>query len=331
MLPRIYFGSRHLYMNIIKDNFSENKLVFVDDLDKQLGSYFPIFDSKNIYIHDNPNSEVLKKISTLLDKNITNHILLFDDDGFDGRISIIQKIKKNNQIFPCMYPVLGDFMVLNNLIIKYIKSKSLIVSSETINWLITNCPILKIKNKTTKKEILYYDIDILFKEIEKISFVTNELTIEHFSNSNFIKQHDIFDYFKRIFTSDSSYINQNLNAIIAEFTTQGFFLILLQQLHFALVIADCQERKIFSPDKVQEMLELRDYSGKYYSDDYDEVKFSTKPHNPIRIKIALSENKLTSKKVSKMIDLVTKHISDARFYGESDVANIIVINKLANV
>ena len=53
MLPRIYFGSRHLYMNIIKDNFSENKLVFVDDLDKQLGSYSPIFDSKNIYIHDN--------------------------------------------------------------------------------------------------------------------------------------------------------------------------------------------------------------------------------------------------------------------------------------
>jgi hypothetical protein len=32
-----------------------------------------------------------------------------------------------------------------------------------------------------------------------------------------------------------------------------------------------------------------------------------------------------------MISLVTDHIGEARLYGESDVANILAINKLANV
>lgn len=331
MLPRIYFGSRYLYMGKIKEAFSGANLIFIDNIDKQLSSHSPFFDSNNIYLYDNPNTETIKKISGFIDKKIEKHILLFDDDGFDGRISLIQKIKKANSIFSTIYPVLGDTNVLKNIIYKHSKLLNISIKSDCIEWLVSNCPIIKIKNKTTKKEVLYYDIDILLKEIEKVSILDQTLSVEHFNNSDFNEEHDIFEYFKKLFSKDINYINSNLDKVIEEFTTQGFFLILLQQLYFLLVISECQKNKIYSPEKVQEILELRDIGNKYLSDDYEEVNTSLKSHNPIRIKIALSENKIPTNKISEMISLVTQHISDARFFGENNVANTLTINKLANV
>jgi len=331
MLPRIYFGSRYLYMSQIKEAFSGANLIFVDNIDKQLSSHSPFFDSNNIYLYDNPNTETIKKISGFIDKKIEKHILLFDDDGFDGRTSLIQKIKKSNNIFSTIYPVLGDTNVLKNIIYKHSKSLNINIKSDCIDWLVSNCPIIKIKNKTTKKEILYYDIDILLKEIEKVTVLSQNLTIDHFKNSEFNEEHDIFEYFKKLFNKDVDYINSNLDKVIEEFTTQGFFLILLQQLHFLLVISECQKNKIYAPEKVQEIIELRDIGNKYLSDNYEVINTSFKAHNPIRIKIALGENKLSTNKLSEMISLVTQHISDARFYGENDVANTLTINKLANV
>jgi hypothetical protein len=96
-------------------------------------------------------------------------------------------------------------------------------------------------------------------------------------------------------------------------------------------ISECQKNRIYSPDKVQEILELRDLGGKYLSENYEVSNFQPKNHNPIRIKIALNENNLSTKQLSEMISLVTDHIGEARLYGESDVANMIAINKLANV
>jgi transketolase C-terminal domain/subunit len=50
-----------------------------------------------------------------------------------------------------------------------------------------------------------------------------------------------------------------------------------------------------------------------------------------RIGYLILKNNLSTKQLSEMISLVTDHIGEARLYGESDVANMIAINKLANV
>lgn len=331
MLPRIYYGSRYLYMSQIKESFPDANFIFIDNIDKQLASYSPFFDLNNIYLYDNPNTETIKKISYFIDKKIDKHILLFDDDGYDGRSSLIQKIKKSNNIYSALYPVFGDSNVLRNLLYKYAEKCKVNFDSKCIDWVLLNCPIIKVKNKTSKKEVLYYDIDLLFQEIDKVSIISSNITVEHFSNSKFNVEHDIFEYFKKLFNRDISYINSNLQKVLEEFTTQGFFLILLQQLYFLLVISECQKNRIYSPDKVQEILELRDLGGKYLSENYEVTNFQPKNHNPIRIKIALNENNLSTKQLSEMISLVTDHIGEARLYGESDVANMIAINKLANV
>ena len=59
MLPRIYYGSRYLYMSQIKESFPDANFIFIDNIDKQLASYSPFFDLNNIYLYDNPNTETI--------------------------------------------------------------------------------------------------------------------------------------------------------------------------------------------------------------------------------------------------------------------------------
>jgi hypothetical protein len=70
-------------------------------------------------------------------------------------------------IFDCSYPLAGDSNSLKRHINNFVMKNNANVNGETLNHLVQICPILRIKSKQSgsKKEILCYDIDILFKEL----------------------------------------------------------------------------------------------------------------------------------------------------------------------
>ena len=104
MFPRIYFGSQTLVLNKIKEEFENSSLVFDNNIPKVISSYSKFFDANTIYIHTSFSNDDLKLIYEKSESLGIKHILLYDDDSFDGRLSLVSKAKKNNLIFDCSYP-----------------------------------------------------------------------------------------------------------------------------------------------------------------------------------------------------------------------------------
>ena len=112
MFPRIYYGSTTLALNKIKEEFPGLILLIDNNVEKIINNYSKFFDSNNVYIHTNISNDDIKLIAEKSDKLGSKHILLYDDDSFDGRLSLISKAKKSNLIFDCSYPLVGDFNAL---------------------------------------------------------------------------------------------------------------------------------------------------------------------------------------------------------------------------
>ncbi len=170
MFPRIYFGSTILSINKIRDEFPDLVLLFDNNVDKIISNYSKFFDSNNVYIHTKITNEDIKLIQEKSDSLGSKHVILYEDDSFDGRLSLVAKAKKNNLIFDCSYPLVGDSNSLKRHINNYVLKNNANINGETLNYLVDICPLLRIKSKQSgsKKEIICYDIDILFKELEKI-------------------------------------------------------------------------------------------------------------------------------------------------------------------
>ena len=103
MFPRIYYGSTTLALNKIKEEFPGLILCIDNNVEKIVNGYSKFFDSNNIYIHTNISNEDIKLIQEKSEKLGIKHIILYEDDSFDGRLSLIAKTKKNNLIFDCSY------------------------------------------------------------------------------------------------------------------------------------------------------------------------------------------------------------------------------------
>lgn len=334
MFPRIYFGSTALSISKIKEEFSHCDLIFDNNVSKILSSYSKFFDSNNIYIHTNITNEDCKNIIEKADLIGSKHILLFDDDSFDGRLSLVSRAKKNNLIFDCSYPLVGDVNGLKRHINNYLFGKNCNINSETLNHLIEICPVLRIKSKQSgsKKEILSYDIDILFKELEKIVSYTDKITLSDIHQSSFNQESDIFEFIEQLLQGNNDFCLNNLEILISSMGEQGFLLVLLSQLNFYLVLSDCKLRKIHNVDEIIMLLELRDILGKYLTDEYNTASFQVKSQNPIRIKIELSKNRnIQPKQISKMIQLVVESIVDLRTNGSAHHNLPILISKLTTV
>ena len=333
MFPRIYFGSTILSINKIRDEFPDLVLLFDNNIDKIISNYSKFFDSNNVYIHTKITNEDIKLIQEKSDSLGSKHVILYEDDSFDGRLSLVAKAKKNNLIFDCSYPLVGDSNSLKRHINNYVLKNNANINSETLNHLVDICPLLRIKSKQSgsKKEIICYDIDILFKELEKIISYTDKIFLRDISNSSFNEECDIFEFIEQLMNKNFDYCLNKIDLLIDSMGEQGLLLVLLSQINFMLVISDTN-MKSFSLNKVQEIVELRDILGKYLDDDYLEPQFTIKTQNPIRIRIQSSkENLYSSDKFAKMITLITDSIVDLRTNGSVNHSLPILISKLASV
>lgn len=333
MFPRIYYGSTTLAFNKIKEEFPGLILCIDNNVEKIVNGYSKFFDSNNIYIHTNISNEDIKLIQEKSEKLGIKHIILYEDDSFDGRLSLIAKAKKNSLIFDCSYPLAGDSNSLKRHINNFVMKNNSNINGETLSSLVQICPILRIKSKQSgsKKEILCYDIDILFKELEKIISYTDKIFLRDISNASFNEECDIFEFIDKLINKDLDYCLTRIDLLINSMGEQGFLLVLLSQLNFMLVISETD--KTFHPmSEVQEIVELRDLLGKYLDDEYKELTFTVKAQNPIRIRIQLSkENLYSPAQFSKMITLVVDSIVDLRTNGSVNHSLPILISKLASV
>ena len=189
----------------------------------------------------------------------------------------------------------------------------------------------QIKAVWKQKEILCYDIDILFKELEKIISYTDKIFLRDISNASFNEECDIFEFIDKLMNKDLDYCLTKIDLLIDSMGEQGFLLVLLSQLNFMLVISETN--KTFHPiSEVQEIVELRDILGKYLDDEYKEPTFTVKAQNPIRIRIQSSkENLYSPAQFSRMITLVVDSIVDLRTNGSVNHSVPILISKLASV
>ena len=333
MFPRIYYGSTTTALNKIKEEFPGLILCIDNNVEKIVNGYSKFFDSNNIYIHTNISNEDIKLIQEKSEKLGIKHIILYEDDSFDGRLSLIAKAKKNSLIFDCSYPLAGDSNSLKRHINNFVMKNNANINGETLNHIVQICPILRIKSKQSgsKKEILCYDIDILFKELEKIISYTDKIFLRDISNASFNEECDIFEFIDKLMNKDLDYCLTRIDLLIDSMGEQGFLLVLLSQLNFMLVISETN--KTFHPiSEVQEIVELKDLLGKYLDDEYKEPTFTVKAQNPIRIRIQLSKESLYSPaQFSKMITLVVDSIVDLRTNGSVNHSVPILISKLASV
>lgn len=331
MFPRIYFGSTKLALDKIKEEFPGLILLIDNNVEKIINNYSKFFDSNNIYIHTNVFNEDIKLVGEKSEKLGSKHVFLFEDDSFDGRLSVISKAKKSNLIFDCSYPLVGDFNSLKRHINNFVLKNNANINGETLNYLVEICPILRIKSKQSgsKKEILCYDIDILFKELEKIVSYTDKIFLRDIQNASFNEECDIFEFIEQLMNKNLDYCLTKIDLLISSMGEQGFLLVLLSQLNFMLLVADNNNRSI---TEIQEIVELRDLLGKYLDDEYKEPTFTIKAQNPIRIRIqAGKENLYSSSQYSKMITLVVDSIVDLRTNGSVNHSVPILISKLASV
>ena len=105
-------------------------------------------------------------------------------------------------------------------------------------------------------------------------------------------------------------------------------MILLSQLIFILEVVGCKENKIFSIDKIVEILEKRDLLGINFDENWKETKYTVKSQNPIRVKIEMSKSRHNSEKISLMICNVIDSISHLRNNGRVEQSIFLLLNKL---
>ena len=320
-MSRLYIGSINKAKELIKEEFPKAKLVFVENAFETSKSFSIFFDSDKIFIHSNPNLESLKVISSDLDQNKGKHFLHFDDDSYDGRNSLIQKIKKQGSIIDCSFPLFGDTNSFKRQLHNICKKYGCVIEPACIDWLCSNSPIYKVKSKSAnaKKEIMVYDIDIIDSEICKISTVSKTISIASFDDSLFNSESDIFDFIESLLSGDISRSYEMLSDIVEAFTDQGMLLILLSQLHFLLVVTRCKENNIYDANKVLSIVECDDILGKYLSDEFI---------YPVRINIELCKRRnLTSSQISSYINLVVDCIVDLRDQGNKNIALPYLVSK----
>ena len=286
-------------------------------------NYSQFFDNNKIYLHHCPSNENLK----LLELSQGNHFIFFDDDSFDGRISIIQKIKKKGLIFDFSYPVVGDTSNLKRIIQNQFPNVK--IGHDCWLWINSNCPMIKIKSKVSgsKKEKLCYDIDVLINEINKITSIQDFLTISDLENNSYNSETDIFKFIELMLSHKTADCINKLESLLSSIGDQGLLLIFLSQLNFLIKVSYCKENRI-DINKASQILELKDILGKYLSDEWVCMETHNISENPVRIQIEYSKSTPSTKKLSKVYQIVSDTISKIRTYGNPEHNIIYMLHKI---
>lgn len=332
-MSRIYIGSKITTIDSIRNEFPDRILSLCDNPEAQAKSFSVFFDNKKIFLHDNPNIEKLKIIQTQINENKGSHFLFYDDDSFDGRNSLIQAIKKSNNIIDYSYPLYGDSAGLRRAINSFINSSKKSIDTNCFDWLNKNCPTVKVKSKTagSKKETICYDIDLLNKEFEKILSIKEKISVLDLENSSFVTDADIFEFIEYVMNKNVEESFVLAEKLIDSIGEQALLLIFLSQLIFILEVVGCKENKIYSQDKIVEFTEKRDLLGKYLDDNWQEPKYAVKSQNPIRVKIEMSKTRHNSEKIAFMIHETIDAIDHLRNNGKVEQSIFLLLSKLLSV
>ena len=323
MISGLYYGSRVQIIDSIKSKFANLILVNDTNLSSFKSSYSKFFDLNNLYLHNNPSLSDIKILSDLIDNNIGNHILVFEDDSFDGRTSLIQKLKKANQIFDFSLPVYGDKSKLNTYLKKYN------LPYDVISWIQINCPTVRIKSKSTgRKDIICYDIDLLEQEIVKIKSVKSDVIVDDFIDSEFKSDSDIFQFINDLVDRRLDNVFANYNKLLDHMGEQGLLLVMISQIYFMLRISDVKDHKnIHYIDRI----DMRDILGKYYSEDWCDVSYSYQPTNPIRFKLEFDRLSSSFDYLNNILNLLLEALIDMRSGGSKHHCLPLLFCKIALV
>ena len=323
MISGLYYGSRVQIIDSIKSKFANLILVNDTNLSSFKSSYSKFFDLNNLYLHNNPSLSDIKIVSDLIDNNIGNHILVFEDDSFDGRTSLIQKLKKANQIFDFSLPVYGDKSKLNTYLKKYN------LPYDVISWIQINCPTVRIKSKSTgRKDIICYDIDLLEQEIVKIKSVKSDVIVDDFIDSEFKSDSDIFQFINDLVDRRLDNVFANYNKLLDHMGEQGLLLVMISQIYFMLRISDVKDHKnIHYIDRI----DMRDILGKYYSEDWCDVSYSYQPTNPIRFKLEFDRLSSSFYYLNNILNLLLEALIDMRSGGSKHHCLPLLFCKIALV
>lgn len=326
-MSRLYFGSKSRMLEVLKKEFPEHKLISVDNTENQIKSFSKFFDNDKIFIHSNPNIDELKLIQNQIQNNSGIHFLFYDEESFDGRNSLIQKIKKENCIFDVSYPVLGDKSSFQRLVLNYVKSFKATIDFNVFDWLYLNCPLIRLKSKTTKKEKVCYDIDILFRELDKIISIKNNIEINDFDNSLFVSDGDIFELIDSIISGNKNKSFEIFQKLSITMGDQSILMIMIYQLIFLIQLSGLRNKYSYNINKIIEELELRDLLGKYFDENWNKTQFNIKSQNPLRIKIEMNKPNYDVGKLSKLLNFVVDCVKDLRNNGLVEQSIFIMMNK----
>jgi len=326
MQTRIYFGSKIQIENSIYADFPNYKLIHSYSVIKTLASYSPLFDSGSIYLHSNPSNDEIK----LLENSKTINFIFFDDDSYDGRLSLIQKVKKDGLIFDFSYPVVGDTSNLRRIVIK--NTNNIKIDNNCWQWIYENCPIVRIKSKQSgsKKEKLCYDTDLLINDIVKISDITKLLTLDDLADNKYNNDSDIFAFIDDLLNKKLEKCLISSENLIKSIGEQALLLILLNQLFFLMKV-NCAKEKHCNIDQAQKIIDMEDLLGQYYTSDWQEIKQLKQSENPIRVKIEYSKNPMKSEILATIIQEVVHTIKDLRNMGNSEHSVAYLLHRIASV
>ena len=169
---------------------------------------------------------------------------------------------------------------------------------------------------------------MLNKEFEKILSINQKITTSDLENSSFVTDADIFEFIEYVMNNNVEESFILADKLINSIGEQALLLILLSQLIFILEVVGCKENKIFSIDKIVEILEKRDLLGINFDENWKETKYTVKSQNPIRVKIEMSKSRHNSEKISLMICNVIDSISHLRNNGRVEQSIFLLLNKL---
>ncbi len=279
-----------------------------------------IFEQKKCVKIYNPNTAQVKAIfdSISTSKINADYVQIYCcNESLDGRSALATKGKAAGRIFnygAIEYSNVSGFLrFLNN----WLSHRNLTISYEAENWIQNNSPstIVKMKSGATKKEVIVYDLPLIFNELSKLTVLDKktidlaDVEIFQFNDHN----KNIFDFFNVCMYGKPSEILKGLIDLNESHGHQMILMVFLFQLFFYLKIAEFKENKINNNDMLED-LSLSKYVKKYLNADFKEIEqdIPLKQVNPIRLQIAYNQTYLSTEEISRYIQSTLNVVVDLR-------------------
>jgi len=279
-----------------------------------------IFEQKKCVKIYNPNTAQVKAIfdSISTSKINADYVQIYCcNESLDGRSALATKGKAAGRIFnygAIEYSNVSGFLRFLN---DWLSHRNLTISYEAENWIQNNSPssIVKMKSGATKKEVIVYDLPLIFNELSKLTVLDKktidlaEVEIFQFSDHN----KNIFDFFNVCMYGKPSEILKGLIDFNESHGHQMILMVFLSQLFFYLKIAEFKENKINNNDMLED-LSLSKYVKKYLNADFKEIEqdIPLKQVNPIRLQIAYNQTYLSTEEISRYIQSTLNVVVDLR-------------------